>query len=319
MDLILDKENKKVSITRAFDAERDLVWEAWTNPEILDQWWAPLPFTSRTKSMDFNVGGRRLYAMVDTEGKETWGAHDFTAVNPKDNFSFLATFTDAEGNPNSAFGASTWNVNFTGNGDTTTVLITITRDSLEELEHIIEMGFREGFKSALSNLDRYLEARFRLHKQNRTNNKARTTSYLNFPGNTEEAFLFYKSVFQTEFINGIHRFEDIPADTGHPPVADNIKKMVLHVELPITGGHILMATDAPPEMGFTLSQGNNMHICIEPETKEEGKRIFDTLSAGGTVTMPLEDMFFGSYFGSFTDKFGINWMINVVIKEVDFY
>ena len=86
--------------------------------------------------------------------------------------------------------------------------------------------------------------------------------------------------------------------------------MVLHVELPLLGGHILMGTDAPKEMGFTLAKGNNMHICIEPETREEAKRLFDELSEGGNITMPLADMFFGAYFGEFSDKYGINWMIN---------
>jgi uncharacterized glyoxalase superfamily protein PhnB len=86
--------------------------------------------------------------------------------------------------------------------------------------------------------------------------------------------------------------------------------MVLHVELPITGGHILMGTDAPKEMGFSLTPGNNMHICIEPGSREEAKRIFEELSAGGQILMPLADMFFGAYFGQLTDKFAINWMIN---------
>ncbi|UTA70380.1 VOC family protein [Emticicia sp. 21SJ11W-3] len=150
-----------------------------------------------------------------------------------------------------------------------------------------------------------------LRRQNKTNNKARVCTYLNFAGNTEEAFLFYKSVFRTDFVGkGIQRFGDIPAVPGNPPVADAVKNMILHVELPITAHHILMATDAPKEMGFTLTLGNNMHISIEPDTREEAKRIFDELSAGGVVSMPLEDMFFGAYFGSFTDKFGINWMIN---------
>jgi PhnB protein len=80
--------------------------------------------------------------------------------------------------------------------------------------------------------------------------------------------------------------------------------------MPITGGHILMATDAPKEMGFTVTPGNNMHISLEPETREEAKRLFDELSAGGKVSMPLQDMFWGAYFGSFTDKYGINWMVN---------
>lgn len=164
---------------------------------------------------------------------------------------------------------------------------------------------------AMENLDQYIEAKFQLRRQNKTNNKARVCTYLNFDGKTEEAFLFYKKVFRTEFLGkGVQRFGEIPAEAGHPPVAEEIKKMVLHVELPITGGHILMGTDAPKEMGFKLSSGNNMHICIEPETREEADRLFNELSSGGNVTMPMADMFFGAYFGEFSDKYGINWMIN---------
>jgi PhnB protein len=177
------------------------------------------------------------------------------------------------------------------------------------------MGFREGLAMALTNLDQYIETQFKLRKELKTDNTPRVCSYLNFPGNTEEAFRFYQSVFRTEFNGGIQRFGDIPAEAGHPPVAETIKNMVLHVELPITGNHILMGTDAPKEMGFTLIQGNNMHISIEPGTREEAKRIFDELSAGGNITMPLQDMFFGAYFGEFTDKYGINWMINFQTKK----
>ncbi|MGC4039900.1 MAG: SRPBCC domain-containing protein [Flavobacterium sp.] len=315
MEFIVDKENKTVNITREFTAERELVWEAWTNPEILDQWWAPKPLASKTKSMDFKVGGRRLYAMIIPGGQEKWGVWDFTSVTPKTNFKFLSTFTDEHGNPNSEFSTSEWDLNFIAQGDNTTVNIVIKRDNFEELEQLVEMGFKTGFISALENLEQYLGAKFRLRQQNRADNKARVCTYLNFPGNTEEAMLFYKSVFRTEFIGGIKRFGEIPADSSHPPVADSIKDMVLHVELPILGGHILMATDAPKEMGFTLNRGNNMHICLEPETRDEAKRIFDELSAGGTITMPLEDMFFGAYFGEFSDKFGINWMINVANQK----
>jgi uncharacterized glyoxalase superfamily protein PhnB len=107
---------------------------------------------------------------------------------------------------------------------------------------------------------------------------------------------------------------DIPAEAGHPPVADNLKKMVLHAELPILGGHVLMATDAPKEMGFTLTKGN-MHICLEPAKRADTKRLFGELSKSGEVTMPLQDMFFGSYFGSCTDRFGINWMFSCSEKK----
>lgn len=97
-------------------------------------------------------------------------------------------------------------------------------------------------------------------------------------------------------------------------MADAVKNMVLHVELPITAHHILMGTDAPKEMGFTVTQGNNMHISLEPDTRAEAKRLFEGLSAGGNISMPLQDMFWGAYFGSFTDRYGINWMINCQAK-----
>jgi PhnB protein len=204
---------------------------------------------------------------------------------------------------------------FREDADTTTVDIVIEYQKLSDLEKLLEMGFKGGFTMALGNLDQYLESRSKLRSELKNDNMPRVCTYLNFPGNTEEAFLFYQSVFKTEFAgNGIQRFGDLPADANHPPVDDAVKKMVLHVELPITGNHILMGTDAPKEMGFTLIQGNNMHISVEPETREEAKRIFDQLSSGGNVTMPLEDMFFGAYFGAFTDKYGINWMINFQTK-----
>ena len=145
---------------------------------------------------------------------------------------------------------------------------------------------------------------------------ARTSTYLNFPGTTEEVFLFYKSVFGTEFTGGgLQRFGDVPGPEGMPPLSDEDKKLILHAELPILGGHVLMATDAPESMGFKLIPGNNMHINLEPETREETKKLFDSLSAGGTVTMDMQDMFFGAYYGSCTDKYGINWMFTCYDKN----
>ncbi len=144
---------------------------------------------------------------------------------------------------------------------------------------------------------------------------ARVSTYINTANKTEEAFNFYKSVFGTTFTEpGIRRMGDIPPMDGMPPMSDNVKNLVMHVELPITGGHILMGTDAPEEMGFTIIVGNNTHINIEPDTKEEAKRLFDALSEGGVISMPLQDMFWGAYFGSFTDKYGINWMVNTYEK-----
>jgi PhnB protein len=145
---------------------------------------------------------------------------------------------------------------------------------------------------------------------------ARVSTYLNFGRNTEEAFNFYKSVFGGEFTSGgIARMKDVPPSPGAPPIAEADKNLVMHIELPITGGHMLMGTDAPESMGFKVNFGNNIHINLEPDTKAETKKLFDALSAGGKVTMPLQDMFWGAYFGSCTDKFGLQWMFNCVEKK----
>lgn len=144
---------------------------------------------------------------------------------------------------------------------------------------------------------------------------ARTSTYLNFSRNTEEAFNFYKSIFGGEFIGGgIARFKDIPPVDGAPPIAEADKELIMHIELPILGDHVLMGTDAPESMGFQVHVGNNVHIMLEPDTRGETKKLFDALSAGGKVTMELMDMFWGSYYGSCTDKYGVQWMFNCVKK-----
>lgn len=140
---------------------------------------------------------------------------------------------------------------------------------------------------------------------------ARTSTYLNFTNNTEEAFNYYKMVFGGEFVGGISRFGEIPPQEGQPSISDDDKQLVMHIELVITGGHHLMGTDAPKSMGFTVNAGNNVHINLEPDSREEAERLFRSLSNGGKVTMPLQDMFWGAYYGSCTDKFGVQWMVNV--------
>jgi PhnB protein len=139
---------------------------------------------------------------------------------------------------------------------------------------------------------------------------AQTSTYLNFERQTEEAFTFYKSVFGTEFINGIMRHSDVPVPEGQPGPSDADKNLVINVQLPILGGHILQGTDAPESMGFSLTQGNNVYICLQPDTRAEADRLFAALSEGGNVELEMQDMFWGDYFGSFVDKFGIHWMIN---------
>ncbi|MBI5915619.1 MAG: VOC family protein [Bacteroidetes bacterium] len=144
---------------------------------------------------------------------------------------------------------------------------------------------------------------------------ASVSTYLNFPRNTEEAFNFYKSVFGGEFMGGIARFSSVPPQDGAPAMAEEDKNLVMHVALPIFGGaHVLMGTDAPESMGFKVNFGNNIYISLHPDTRAEARRLFAALSAGGKVEMELQDMFWGDYFGSCTDKFGVQWMVNCAEK-----
>lgn len=131
--------------------------------------------------------------------------------------------------------------------------------------------------------------------------------YLNFPGNTEEAFNFYKKVFGGEFLGGVYRFKDTPdADK----LSDSDKEKVMHVGLKMGESNFLMATDALESMGFKVTFGNNFYISIEAESKEEADKLFKGLSEGGKIEMPMADQFWGDYFGSLADKFGVRWMIN---------
>lgn len=143
---------------------------------------------------------------------------------------------------------------------------------------------------------------------------ARTSTYLNFPRETEAAFTFYKSVFGSEFEGKVGRMGDVPPQEGQPPMSEEDKNLVMHVALPILGGHMLMGTDAPESMGFKVNVGNNVYINLEPDTRGETERLFSALSDGGKVEMVLQEMFWGDYFGSCTDKYGVQWMFNCTSK-----
>lgn len=153
-EFTVDKVAKTVLITREFDADLSFVWDAFTKAEILDQWVAPKPYRSKTKFMDFKVGGRRFYAMVTPEGKEFWSIQRYTSISPKTNFKMFNAFADKDENPQ--LPGSDWNYTFSEKDGRTTVNITIYNESLERMEKMIEMGFTEGFKASLSNLENVL-------------------------------------------------------------------------------------------------------------------------------------------------------------------
>ena len=162
-DFTVDKETKTVFVNREFDAELSLVWDAFTKQEILDQWWAPKPYASKTKIMDFKVGGRRFYAMVSPEGQERWSIQKYTSITPKTNFKMSNTFADKDENPE--LPGSEWDLSFSeqnarpddpvGRG-ITKVSVAIYNESLERMEKMIEMGFKEGFSMTLKSLEELL-------------------------------------------------------------------------------------------------------------------------------------------------------------------
>lgn len=153
-ELTVDKAKKTVFITREFDAGLSLVWDAFTKPELLDQWGAPKPWTARTKHMNFEVGGRRFYAMVSPEGLERWAIQQYTSITPKTNFKMFNTFADKDENPE--LPGSDWDFTFSEQGGITKVSISIYNESLERMEKMIEMGFKEGYAMAMKNLEELL-------------------------------------------------------------------------------------------------------------------------------------------------------------------
>ena len=153
-DFKVDKSTHTVFINRQFDAPLALVWDAFTTQTLLDQWWAPKPYASKTKAMDFKVGGRRFYAMVSPEGQEHWSIQSYTAISPKTNFQYLNAFADKDENPH--LPGSNWDLNFSEHNGITNVSITIHNESQERMEKMIEMGFVEGFTMTLNELETLL-------------------------------------------------------------------------------------------------------------------------------------------------------------------
>lgn len=143
---------------------------------------------------------------------------------------------------------------------------------------------------------------------------ASVSTYLNFNGTTEEAFTFYKSVFGTEFDGPLMRMGDVPREDGQPEMSEREKNYVMHVSLPILAGHRIMGTDATETSGFVLKPGNSIYINLEPDTRAEIDQLFAKLSEGGSVEVAPQVMFWGDYYASCTDRFGIGWMFNTAAK-----
>lgn len=155
-DFTVNKENKTIHVTREFDAKLQLVWQAWTTAEILDQWWAPKPWKAETKSIDFSEGGYWLYAMVSPEGEKHWSIVNYISIENEKSFTEKDGFCDENGKMNPDFPQNLWKNQFSPKEEQTLVSITLTFNTLEDLEKIIEMGFKEGFTMGLNQLDELL-------------------------------------------------------------------------------------------------------------------------------------------------------------------
>jgi uncharacterized protein YndB with AHSA1/START domain len=153
-----DVANKKIIVTRAFNAPLEMVWKAWTDKTILDQWWAPKPWKAETKEMNFAAGGHWLYAMKGPDGEKHYSRADYTAVTPMQSFVGVDNFCDENGKKSDVMGSSTWKVNFETAGDAIKVTVEMTFETVEDLNKIVEMGFEQGFAMAHTNLDEILKA-----------------------------------------------------------------------------------------------------------------------------------------------------------------
>lgn len=152
----VDKENKRIKVERSFDAPVDLVWSAWTEAELLDQWWAPKPWRAETKSMDFSEGGRWHYSMVGPEGERHWSFFSYEKIAPRQRFTGHDGFCDEAGKVNASMPVAAWNNSFVENAGVTTVTNEISFDDLAHLETLIKMGFKEGYTMGLGNLEELL-------------------------------------------------------------------------------------------------------------------------------------------------------------------
>jgi uncharacterized protein YndB with AHSA1/START domain len=156
-DFLVDKEKNTLTLKREFAAKRQLVWDCYTKSELLDQWFAPKPFTTKTKSMQFKPGGHWIYAMIDPDGKEYWGRTDYQTIRPIDNYTALDAFSNEKGEINPDLPRATWNVSFSDLDEHTLVETVVTYKSLADLETVVNMGMKEGMTMTLEKLDELLE------------------------------------------------------------------------------------------------------------------------------------------------------------------
>lgn len=248
-----------------------------------------------------------------------WGKFVYREIDAPNRLVYVSSFSDEDAHTTRAPFSQTWplemfnTLSLTEQGGKTTLTLQSTplnptaeeRSTFEE----VLLSIKQGFAGTIAQLTDYLakaKATENISSTSNTKTMATVNPYLNFAGNTEEAFQFYKSVFGSEFL-ALQRFKDTP-EAGRLPEGDRDK--IMHIALPIGNGNILMATDALESMGQQLTVGNNFSLSVNAESKAEADRLYSSLSEGGKATMPMQQAFWGSYFGMLTDRFGIQWMVS---------
>jgi len=311
--------SQELVITRAIDAPHELVFKAWTEADRLAQWWGPKGFSVRVASLDLRPGGTFLYCLKSASGQEMWGKFVYREIDVPGHLAYVSSFSDENAAVVRAPFSQAWPLEVLNtlslteqDGKTALTLRSVPLNATAEECKTFEdahQAIQQGFAGTFAQLTDYLEkanAAENISSTPKNKPMATVNPYLNFAGNTEEAFLFYKSVFGGEFL-AQQRFKDTP-EAGRLPEGDRDK--IMHIALPIGNGNILMATDALESMGHQLTVGNNFSLSVNAESKEEADRLYNNLSEGGKATMPMQQAFWGSYFGMLTDRFGIQWMVS---------
>lgn len=310
---------KELIITHDVDAPHELVFKAWTEADRLAQWWGPKGFAVRVASLDLRPGGAFHYCLQAASGQEMWGKFVYREIDAPARIVYVSSFSDEDARIIRAPFSKSWPLEVYNtlslteqDGKTTLTLRSAPVNATAEEQTAFEdahQAIQQGFAGTFAQLTDYLakaKAEENISSTPNTKPMATVNPYLNFAGNTEEAFLFYKTVFGGEFL-ALQRFKDTP-EAGRMPEGDRDK--IMHIALPIGNGNILMATDALESMGQKLTIGNNFSLSVSTESREEADRLYNSLSEGGRKTMPMEQAFWGSYFGMLTDRFGIQWMVS---------
>ncbi|MHB1511565.1 MAG: SRPBCC domain-containing protein [Acidimicrobiales bacterium] len=309
-----DPENLTLTLVAEFNATPEQVWTVWEDPRTLERWWGPPSWPATFTRHDFVVGGESRYHMTGPDGDTSSGYWQIQALDKPNRLDFTNGLAGPDGEPTPGMPPMSGHVTFEAIGTRTKMTVVSRFVDFAQMEMMLGMGMAEGMTEAIGQIDGIVVTASVRANDDTTGGKRqpmpRVSTYLNFMGNTEEAFNFYKSVFGTEFLAPISRMSDMPPSPGQPALSEAEKGMVMHVELPILAGHVIMGTDMLESLGHKRRLGNSMTINLELEERAEAERLFKLLSEDGSDQFGLMEVPWGAYWGTCADRYGIRWMFN---------